>query len=82
MPPPPQPLPPGQKETDLATHFDGKPLVPAHGAPLRVVVPHLYAWKSAKFVRKIEFLTENVLGYWERRGYSDSADPWTEDRYR
>ena len=65
----------------VATHFDGKPLAHEHGAPARVIIPKLYAWKGAKFVNGIEFLAEDRLGFWEVRGYSNTADPWTEDRY-
>ena len=65
----------------LATHFEGKPITLEHGAPARIVIPHLYAWKSAKFVRKIEFLSAEQLGYWEKRGYSNTADPWLNDRF-
>lgn len=65
----------------IATHFDGAPLTPEHGAPARVIIPKLYAWKGAKFLKSIEFLSEDRLGFWELRGYSNGADPWTEDRY-
>jgi len=65
----------------IATHFEGRPLTLDHGAPARMVVPKLYAWKSAKFLRKIEFLAEDRLGYWETRSFSNTADPFTEDRY-
>lgn len=65
----------------IATHFDGKPLTPEHGAPARVIIPKLYAWKGAKFLSGIEFLAEDRLGFWELRGYSNGGDPWTEDRY-
>ena len=65
----------------LATHFDGAPLTREHGAPVRVIIPKLYAWKGAKFVKGIHFLAEDKLGFWEVRGYSNGADPWTEDRY-
>jgi DMSO/TMAO reductase YedYZ molybdopterin-dependent catalytic subunit len=61
--------------------YDGEPLPPEHGGPLRVVTPHKYAYKGAKGVGGVEFLTEPELGYWERRGYSDSANPWNEERY-
>ena len=54
----------------FATHHDGKPLEPDHGYPLRLVVPHLYAWKSVKWVRGIEFLDHDVPGFWERNGYT------------
>lgn len=66
----------------LAKGIDGRPLPLAHGGPLRIVIPHLYAWKSPKFLRRIEFRHEDEPGYWERRGYSMTADPWTEDRFR
>ena len=66
----------------LFTHeLDGEPLPPDHGGPLRVVTPHRYAYKGAKWVTGVEFLTEPERGYWEKRGYSDTADPWQEDRY-
>jgi DMSO/TMAO reductase YedYZ molybdopterin-dependent catalytic subunit len=65
----------------LATHQGGEPLTPDHGAPLRMVVPHLYAWKSVKWVRAIEYLTANRRGFWEERGYHNIADPWREQRY-
>jgi DMSO/TMAO reductase YedYZ molybdopterin-dependent catalytic subunit len=65
----------------IATHFDGKPLTREHGGPARVIIPKLYAWKGAKFVRQIEFVAEDRLGFWEVRGYSNTADPWTEDRF-
>lgn len=65
----------------LADTLDAKPLSDAHGGPVRLVVPHKYGWKSAKWVRHLEFRDRHDLGYWEVRGYSDSADPWTEDRY-
>lgn len=53
-----------------------------HGGPLRLIVPKLYAWKSAKFVCKIEFVREDQPGFWEQRGYHDRGDPWREERYR
>ncbi len=65
----------------LATHWNGKPLEPAHGYPLRLVVPKLYFWKSAKWVRGIELIAEDRPGFWEVRGYSNTAEPWQEDRY-
>lgn len=65
----------------LAYEFDGGELLPEHGAPLRLLVPKKYFWKSAKWLRGLEFLTEDRLGYWERYGYSNSADPWKEERY-
>ena len=65
----------------VATSFDGRPLSRDHGGPARVIIPKLYAWKGAKFIASINFLAEDKLGYWEIRGYSNTADPWTEDRY-
>ena len=65
----------------VATQFDGAPLEREHGGLARVIVPKLYAWKGAKFVQAISFLAEDKLGFWEVRGYSNGADPWTEDRY-
>jgi DMSO/TMAO reductase YedYZ molybdopterin-dependent catalytic subunit len=65
----------------LATSFDGKAITTDHGGPARVIIPKLYAWKGAKFVKKIEFLAEDQLGYWEKRGYSNTADPWLDDRF-
>ncbi|MCW2946046.1 MAG: oxidoreductase molybdopterin binding protein [Actinoallomurus sp.] len=67
--------------TLLATHRDGERLTPDHGAPVRMVVPHLYAWKSVKWVRAIEYLTADRRGFWEERGYHNLADPWREQRY-
>ena len=65
----------------VATGFDGRPLAVEHGGPARMIIPKLYAWKGAKFVRTITFLAEDKPGFWEVRGYSNTADPWTEDRY-
>ncbi|HOB31647.1 MAG TPA: sulfite oxidase-like oxidoreductase [Verrucomicrobiota bacterium] len=65
----------------IAHSWNGKPLTPEHGAPARVIIPKRYAWKGAKFVREIVFLDRDVLGFWEVRGYSNTADPWTEDRF-
>ena len=65
----------------VATSFDGAPVSREHGGPARVIIPKLYAWKGAKFVNGIAFLAEDKLGFWEVRGYSNTADPWTEDRY-
>ncbi len=67
--------------TLLATHRDGERLAAEHGAPLRMVVPHLYGWKSVKWVRMIEYLTVDRRGFWEERGYHNVADPWREQRY-
>jgi DMSO/TMAO reductase YedYZ molybdopterin-dependent catalytic subunit len=67
--------------TLLATHRDEQPLAPEHGYPLRLVVPRLYGWKSVKWVRSVEYLTRDRRGFWEERGYHNSADPWREQRY-
>ena len=64
----------------LADSHDGQALTPEHGGPLRAVVPALYAWKSCKWVREVEFLREDRLGFWELRGYHNDADPWREER--
>lgn len=66
----------------LAWGLDGKPLEPQHGFPLRLVAPEKYAYKSAKWVRWVRFTDELELGCWEQRGYSNTADPWGEERYR
>ena len=68
-------------EALLAFEHDGEPLDADHGGPLRLVTPHKYAYKGAKWVTEIEFRTEPVRGYWEKRGYSVTANPWAEDRY-
>jgi len=65
----------------LTWAFDGEPLSGEHGGPLRVVTPHKYAYKGAKWLSDIEFLTERKRGYWETRGYSGTANPWDEERY-
>ncbi len=65
----------------VATSFEGKPLPLEHGGPARVIVPKLYAWKGTKFVRGLTFLTDDKPGFWEVRGYSNTADPWKEERY-
>jgi len=67
--------------TMLATHRDGAPLAPEHGFPLRLVVPHLYAWKGPKWLRGIEYLCEPRRGFWEERGYHTVGDPWREERW-
>ncbi|MFF2850645.1 molybdopterin-dependent oxidoreductase [Streptomyces sp. NPDC058001] len=68
-------------EVVLATHHDGEPLTAEHGFPLRLVVPHLYGYKSPKWLRAIEYLTEDRRGFWEERGYHNIGDPWQEQRY-
>jgi DMSO/TMAO reductase YedYZ molybdopterin-dependent catalytic subunit len=66
----------------LAYELDGRQLEPEHGQPLRLVVPQKYGYKSAKWVHEIKFTTEDQLGFWEKLGYSTSADPWKEQRYK
>jgi len=68
-------------EVLFAWDYAGESLPPDHGGPLRVVTPHKYAYKGAKWVCGVEFLTESERGFWERRGYSDTANPWAEERY-
>jgi len=65
----------------FATALEGQPLPPEHGGPLRLVVPRLYFWKSAKWANGIEFIHQNQRGYWESRGYHIHGDPWKEERY-
>jgi DMSO/TMAO reductase YedYZ molybdopterin-dependent catalytic subunit len=65
----------------LATHADGEPLTPDHGYPLRLVIPHKYFWKSAKWLRAIELVPFDRPGFWERLGYNNEADPWKEERF-
>jgi DMSO/TMAO reductase YedYZ molybdopterin-dependent catalytic subunit len=65
----------------LVHTWEGKPLPREHGGPCRMITPKLYAWKGAKWIRKIEFLAEDCRGFWEVRGYSNSAEPWFNDRY-
>lgn len=65
----------------VATEYNGRPLPPEHGGPARLVVPHLYFWKSAKWVRRIRFMEEDEPGFWEQLGYHIYGDPWREQRY-
>ena len=65
----------------LVDTWEGKPLPREHGGPCRMITPKLYAWKGAKWIRKIEFLAQDKKGFWEIRGYSNSAEPWFNDRY-
>jgi DMSO/TMAO reductase YedYZ molybdopterin-dependent catalytic subunit len=65
----------------LAHSWEGQPLTRDHGGPVRLVVPHLYFWKSAKWINRIHFLDRNKPGFWERNGYHDRGDPWAEERY-
>ena len=65
----------------VAHTYDGEPLEPEHGGPARLLVPHLYFWKSAKWVRGIRLTTEDEPGFWESLGYHNYGDPWREQRY-
>ena len=65
----------------LGIKHNGEPLTPEHGYPVRMVVPHLYFWKSAKWLRGIEFMPKDKPGFWERNGYHMYGDPWLEQRY-
>jgi DMSO/TMAO reductase YedYZ molybdopterin-dependent catalytic subunit len=66
----------------VAYAYDGEPLEPEHGGPARLLVPHLYFWKSAKWVRGIEVMESDEPGFWESLGYHDRGDPWREQRYQ
>lgn len=70
-----------REEVLLATHHDGEPLSGEHGYPLRLIVPHLYAWKSVKWVRALEFMDHDQAGFWEQNGYHMYGDPWKEERF-
>jgi DMSO/TMAO reductase YedYZ molybdopterin-dependent catalytic subunit len=65
----------------IAHSWNGSPLTREHGGPARVIIPKRYAWKGAKFIREIVFLDRDILGFWELRGYSNTADPWSDDRF-
>ena len=65
----------------IADLHDGEPLNPDHGGPARLMIPLLYAWKSAKWLRRIDFVATDAPGYWERAGYHSHGDPWTEERF-
>ncbi len=65
----------------IALAFDGKPIPAEHGGPARLLVPHLYFWKSAKWLTALEFLDHDQPGFWEVRGYHNYGDPWREQRY-
>ena len=66
----------------IAYEYDGAPLEPAHGGPARLLVPHLYFWKSAKWVRGIQLTLQDEPGFWETAGYHNYGDPWREQRYQ
>ena len=65
----------------IAFDYDGAPLEPEHGGPARLLVPHLYLWKSAKWIRRLVLMTEDQPGFWETNGYHNRGDPWREQRY-
>ena len=65
----------------IATSYGGRDLEPEHGGPARMLVPHLYFWKSAKWVRGLQFQLNDEPGFWERLGYNNYGDPWREQRY-
>ena len=69
------------KQAWIAFRFDNKDLAPEHGGPARLLVPHLYLWKSAKWVRGITLMREDQPGFWESLGYHNYGDPWGEQRY-
>ncbi|MEZ5289180.1 MAG: molybdopterin-dependent oxidoreductase [Vicinamibacterales bacterium] len=76
------PLARAVEEDVLLVHtWEGAPLPAEHGGPVRMITPKLYAWKGAKWIRRIDFLAHDAPGFWETRGYSNSAEPWFEDRY-
>ncbi len=70
-----------EEDVLVATHHNGTPLTPEHGWPMRLVVPKLYAWKSAKWLTGLEFLDQDRPGFWEQAGYHQHGDPWTEERF-
>jgi DMSO/TMAO reductase YedYZ molybdopterin-dependent catalytic subunit len=76
------PLARASEDDVLLVHtWQGQPLPREHGGPVRMITPKLYAWKGAKWIRKIEFLARDQKGFWEVRGYSNSGEPWFNDRY-
>lgn len=76
------PLEEMRKEGVFVAHtLEGEEIPPEHGGPIRMIIPQLYGWKSAKFLTRIEFTNEDQPGFWETRGYSNTARPWKEERY-
>ena len=65
----------------IAHSWNGRPISREHGGPARVILPKRYAWKGAKFIREIVFTSREVLGFWELKGYSNTANPWKNDRF-
>ena len=70
-----------QPDVFLVHAWDGKPLTREHGGPVRVLIPRFYFWKSAKWLRRIQFTISDHKGFWEQRGYHNNGDPWQEERY-
>lgn len=70
-----------REENFFAVKLFGEDLPAKHGGPMRIIVPHLYAWKSAKWINGLEFLESEELGFWERNGYHKRGEPWEEERY-
>ncbi len=70
-----------QPDVFLVHSWEGAPLSREHGGPVRVLIPRLYLWKSAKWIRRIEIAAQDAPGFWEVRGYHNNADPWLEERY-
>ncbi|HSG73256.1 MAG TPA: molybdopterin-dependent oxidoreductase, partial [Planctomycetaceae bacterium] len=70
-----------QPDVLVADTHDGEPIAADHGGPARLMIPLLYAWKSAKWLRKITFIPDDNPGYWEKLGYHNHGDPWTEERF-
>lgn len=70
-----------EEEVLLAYGYDGAPLAREHGGPLRMLVPKLYLWKSAKWLNGLEFMANDQPGFWEKYGYHNHGDPWTEERF-
>src|SRR5277367_5325846 len=70
-----------QPDVFLVHRWEGKPIARQHGGPVRVLIPRLYFWKSAKWLRRIELIGQDRPGFWEVRGYHNNADPWQEERY-
>jgi DMSO/TMAO reductase YedYZ molybdopterin-dependent catalytic subunit len=70
-----------QPDVFLVHTWEGKPITRQHGGPVRALIPRLYLWKSAKWIRRIEFAAVDKPGFWERNGYHNNADPWLEERY-
>jgi DMSO/TMAO reductase YedYZ molybdopterin-dependent catalytic subunit len=69
------------EDTILASKWENRPISREHGGPVRLILPKLYLWKSAKWLRRLEFINRDRPGYWEVRGYHNYGDPWLEQRY-